>query len=288
MLGLCNPNAQAALGAVVRPLRHYARHWAHHGVGHGARHAPLHHAAAPHIAAPQASGPMIACTKMPGSPPAGPLPAAAVGPAGSGAFAGPNGGVVGSGYAGSVSNTSNSAALAGASAGAIGGGGSMFGSGGLAAAAAPLAAAALIAAGLVTGTMAKPNQPFRFEQPVFQLAAMASMTPPVFARPAPNAFSPDLSFPETPTMLAAGPQPSATIPDLLEQMPKAPVLSTGGGKGSGAGAASNAGSTAVPEPASLALLGFFVLSALVAREWGRASQGRFSNTSSLLAGSNSN
>jgi len=254
MLGLCNPIAQAAFGAVARPLRHTARHWSHHGVGHGARHVPVHHAAVPHIAAPQAAGPMIACAKMPGSLPAGPLPAAAAGPAGSGAVAGPISGVAGSGYAGS---------------------GGMFGSAGLAAAAAPLAAAALIAAGLVTGAMARPNQPFRFEQPAFQPVAMASMTPPVIVRPAPNAFSPDLSFPETPVTVAAGSQPGVTTPDLLEQMPEAPASSTGGGKGTGAGAASDAGSTAVPEPASLALLGFCVLSALAAREWGRASQGRF-------------
>lgn len=273
MLGLCNPLAQAALGAVARPLRHTARHWSHHGVGHGARHVPVHHAAVTHIAAPQAGGPMIACTKMPGSLSAGSLLAATAGPAGSGAVAGPNGGVVGSGYAGGVGNAGSGAAFAGASAGAIGGGGGMFGSGGLAAAAAPLAAAALIAAGLVTGAMAKPNQPFRFEQPAFQPVAMASMTPPVIVRPTSNAFSPDLSFPETLVMLTAGPQPGVTAPDLLEQMPEAPALSTGGGTSTGT--ASDTGSTAVPEPASLALLGFCVLSVMAAREWGRASQGRF-------------
>ncbi len=248
MLGPCYPIAQAALGAVVRPLRHTVRHWAHHGTGHGARHVPVHHAAVPHIAAPQAAGPMIACAKMPGSLPAGQLPAAAAGPAGSGAVAGPIGGVAGSGYAGS---------------------GGMFGSAGLAAAAAPLAAAALIAAGLVTGAMARPNQPFRFEQPASQPVAMASMTPPVIVKPASNAFSPDLSFPETPVTLAAGPQPSVTTPNLLEQMPEVSASSTGRSAGS------DTGSTAVPEPASLALLGFCVVSALAAREWGRASQGRF-------------
>ncbi len=216
---------------------------------------------------------MIACTKMPGSLSAGSLLAATAGPAGSGAVAGPNGGVVGSGYAGGVGNAGSGAAFAGASAGAIGGGGGMFGSGGLAAAAAPLAAAALIAAGLVTGAMAKPNQPFRFEQPAFQPVAMASMTPPVIVRPTSNAFSPDLSFPETLVMLTAGPQPGVTAPDLLEQMPEAPALSTGGGTSTGT--ASDTGSTAVPEPASLALLGFCVLSVMAAREWGRASQGRF-------------
>lgn len=268
MLSLCNSFAQAALGAVVKPLRHYGRHWSHHAVGHGAHHVPIHHAAVTQVAAPQATGPIIACVKMPGSLLAGPLSASAAGPAGSGALARSNGGPASSGYASNIGNAGNSTAFPGVSADAVRGGGGVFGRTGLAAALAPFAAGVLIAMGFITAVIATLYQSFSFEQPAPQPVAMANMTSPVMVSPVANAFSPDFSLPEGPVTLAAGLQPSVTIPNLLEQIPEAPASS--GSRGTGT--AGNTGSAAVPEPPSVVLLGLWILCAAAARELGRVGQ----------------
>ncbi len=267
MLGPCYPVAQAVLGAAARPFCHLARHWAGHGVRHGAHHLSVHHAALPHIAAPHAAEPAIMCAKMPGLLPAGPLPAAAAGPASSGALVGPGSGLTGSSYAagaGGGVGAGSGTAFAGASASATAVGGGVFGGSGLAGAALPLAAAVLIAAGLVTGVMAKPNQSPLPEQLAFQPAAMASMAPLVMPSPTSTVFSPVspvTAVPGAPIMPAVTSQPGMTIPELPEQMPGMLAPSTGASIGTG--------SEAIPEPASLDLLGFCVLGIVAAREWGR-------------------
>ena len=278
MLGPCYPIVQAALGAVARPLRHFARHWAARGVGHGAHPVSLHHAALPHIAAPHAAAPMLACARMPGALPAGPLPAAPAGPVGSGAFAGPGGGVAGSSYAagaGGGVGVGSGADFASTAAGATGVGSGVLGSSGLATAAAPLAAAALIVAGLVTGVMAKPDQSTFPEQPAFQPAITAIMAPHVMLSPTSTVFSPVTASPSAPFMLAAMSQPDMAIPDLSEQVAGTPAPSTDAGTGANTGASAGAGSTALPEPASLGLLGFCVLGIVAARECDQASRRRF-------------
>jgi len=143
-------------------------------------------------------------------------------------------------------------------------GGGVFGSGWLAGEASPLAAVALIAAGLVTGMMAKPNQSSLPEQPTFQPAIMANMAPHVVPSPTSTVFSPVATSSGAPVMLAATSQPGMAIPELPEQVPETPAPSTG--------ASTGAGSTALPEPASLDLLGFCVLSIVAARGWSQASQ----------------
>ena len=263
MLGSCSPIAQAALGAATRPLRHLARHWAGHWVGHGAHHTSIHHAALPHIAAPHAAGPAIMCTKMPGSLPAGPLSGTAASPAGSGAFARPGRRLTASSYAagaGGVVGTGSSTALAGTSVSVTGVGGAVFGGSGLAGVASPLAAAALIAAGLVAGVIARPDQSSFFQQERFQSAVMASMAPQVMPSPTSTVFSTATTFSRTMAMLAAASQPGMALPELPKQMPGMLAPSTG------------TGAEAVPEPASLGLLGSCVLVIVLAREWGRASQ----------------
>lgn len=264
MLGPCYPVTQAVLGAAARPFRHLARHWAGRGVGHGAHHVSVHHAALPHIAAPHAAGPAIMCAKMPGLLPAGPLSAAAAGPASSGALVGPGSGLTGSSYAAGAGvgvGGGSGTAGAGTSVGATAVGGGVFGGSGLAGAASPLVAAALIAAGLVTGVMAKPSQSPLPEQPAFQPAAMASMAPLVIPSPTSTVFSPVSAVPGAPIMTAVTSQPGMTIPELPEQMPGMLAPSTGASIGTS--------SEAIPEPASLDLLGFCVLGIVAAREWGR-------------------
>lgn len=261
MLGPCSPVAQAALGGATRPLRHLTRHWASHGVGRGAHHTSIHHAALPHIAAPHAVGPAIMCTKMPGSLPAGALSGAAASPAGSGALARPGRRLTNSSYAAGA-GVGSGAAIAGTSVSATGAGGGMFGGSGLAGVASPLAAAALIAIGLVTGVMARPFQPSLLEQKTLQPAVMASMAPQVTPSPTSTVFSTATTFPRTLAMLAATSQSGTTLPEMPEQMPGMLAPSTG------------IGPEAVPEPASLDLLGICVLGIVLAREWGPASQRR--------------
>ena len=263
MLGPCSPIAQAALGAATRPFRHLARHWAGHGVGRGAHHVSINHAALPHIAAPHAAGPAIMCTKMPGLLPAGPLSATATSPAGSGAFARPGRRLTASSYvagAGGGVGAGSSTALAGTSVSVTGVGGGVFGGSGLAGVASPLAVAALIAAGLVAGVMARPYQSSFLEQKTFQPAVMASMAPQVMPSPTSTVFSTATTFPGTLAMLAATSQPGMALPELPEQMPGLLAPSTG------------TGAEAIPEPASLGLLGSCALVIVLAREWGRASQ----------------
>ncbi len=263
MLGPCYPIAQAALGAVARPLRHIARHWAGHGVGHGAHHPPVHHAALPHIAAPHAAGPAIMCARMPGLLPAGPLSAAPASPVGSGAIAGPSNGLTGSSQAagaGSGVGAGSGTAVAGTSVSATAAGGGVFGGSGLAGAAAPLAAAVLIAAGLVSGIMARLDQSSVLEQESFHPAVMASMAPQVMPSATSTVFSPVIASPGALAMLAATSQPDMALPDLPEQMPGMLAPSTG------------TDLEAVPEPASLDLLGFCVLGVVAAREWGQVSR----------------
>ena len=263
MLGLCYPIAQAAFGAVAKPLRHLARHWAGRGVGHGVPHGSIHHAALSHVAGPHAAAPILACARMPGALPAGPLPAASAGPAGSGVVAGPGSGVTGSTYAagaGSGVGIGSGAVFASSSSGATGNYSSVFGSGGLIGAAAPLAATALIAAGIVTGVMAKPDQSIFPEHSRFQPAIMASVAPHVLLSPTSTVLSPVIASSGVPVMLTAMSQPDMAIPELSEQMAGTPAPSTN--------ASTGAGSTALPEPASLSLLGFSVLGIVAAREWG--------------------
>ena len=267
MLGCCYSLPQAALGAVARPLRHLVRHWATQGVGHGVPHGSIHPAALSHIAAPHADAPLLACTRVPDVLPAGPLPAAPAGPAGSGSFVGSGSGLTDSSYAvgtgGSV-GAGSGAAFASSSAGATGFGGGVLASSGLAGAAAPLAAAALIAAGLVTGLMAKPDQSIFSSQPAFQPAIMATMAPHLVLSPTSTVLSPVSTSPGAPVMLTAMSQPDMAISELPEQMPGMPALGTE--------ASTGAGSTTLPEPASLDLLGLCVLAIVAAREWGQASQ----------------
>ena len=232
MLGSCYPLPQAALGAVARPLRHLARHWAAQAVGRGVLHGSVHHAVLSHIAAPHAAAPMLTCIRMPGVLPAGPLLAAPAGPAGSGVFAGPGSGLTGSS--------------------------------GLAGAAAPLTAAALIVAGLITGVTAKPDQSAFSEQPAFQPAIMATMAPHVVLSPISTVLSLVSTSSGAPVMLTVMSQPDMAISELPEQMPEMPALGTG--------ASTGAGSTTLPEPASLDLLGSCVLGIVAARERGQASQ----------------
>ncbi len=262
MLGLCSPIAQAALGLPTRPLRHLARHWAGHGVGRGAHHTSVHHAALPHIAAAHTAGPAIMCTKMPGSLPAGTLSGAAARSAGSGALARPGHGLTASSYAAGAGGVGagSGAAFAGTSVSATGVGGGVFGGSGLAGVALPLAAAVLIAAGLVTGVMARPDQSSFLEQRTFQPAVMASMAPQVMPSPTSTVFSPATTFPGTLAMLAATSQPGMALPDFPEQMPGMPAPST------------STGAENIPEPASLDLLGFCVFGLVLAREWGQAIQ----------------
>ena len=122
-----------------------------------------------------------------------------------------------------------------------------------------VAAAALIVAGLITGVMAKPDQSAFPEQPAFQPVIMASMAPHVVLSPASTVLSPVSTSLGTAAMPAAMSQPDMAIPELPEQMPGTPVSSTNASIGASTGASTGAGSTALPEPASLDLLGFCVL-----------------------------
>ena len=201
------------------------------------------------------------CTRMPGPLPAGPLPGVAAGPAGPGALASSGSGLARSSYAGGTGAAAG-ASSGGTSAVAAEGAGSVFSGSGLAGAAASLAAAALIAAGVVTGMVAKPNQSPLPEQPAFQPIVMASKAPRAMLSPASMAFSPDIPSPGTPVVLVPSLQPSAAVPDLPEQVPEMPALGTD----------ASAASAAVPEPASLDLLGLCVLGIVGAREWGGISQ----------------
>ena len=267
MLGSCYPLPLAALGAVARPLRHLARHWAAQAVGRGVPHGSVHHAVLSHIAAPHAAAPMLTCIRMPGVLPAGPLLAAPAGPAGSGVFAGPGSGLTGSSYAvgtGGGVAAGSGAAFASTSASATGVGGGVLGSSGLAGAAAPLTAAALIVAGLITGVTARPDQSAFSEQPAFQPAIMATMAPHVVLSPISTVLSPVSTSSGAPVMLTVMSQPDMAISELPEQMPEMPALGTG--------ASTGAGSTTLPEPASLDLLGSCVLGIVAARERGQASQ----------------
>ena len=88
----------------------------------------------------------------------------------------------------------------------------------------------------------------------------ASMASHVIPSPTSTVFSPVTTSPGAPVMLAVTSQPGMAIPELHEQMPGLSGPSTG------------AGSTTLPEPASLGLLGFCVLGVAAAREWGQVSQ----------------
>ena len=228
MLGPCYPIAHAVVGAAARPFRHVVRHFTNHGVGRHAHHAAAHHGAVP-AAVPQAGGASVACAPAPG----GVL------------SAGP--GLAGPAYGSGIGTAGNGAAPA-AAGGAIGAGGPGFGGfgggfGGLGSSAGLLASVALLAGGIGAATLAPQTDAQAPAMRVAQPAAPFIVAPAIVPDVVGMGKSPDLLSPAPGITAPNTPAPNTPAPNN-------PTLNNPGGS------TPFADVVAVPEPASLALLGF--------------------------------